>query len=647
MKTAIVAALVIVQTIITQTLTQSATSKRENSNSTYIKIRETYKTADFEFVPELKELINNEECLKPHIETLGNMASNLQEAVAKDIIESKKTNSNYCISNEILQYFTLKFHESFTEKIIVSSLESITNLSVTENEGIEVLSDEESVLSVKNNTQLIKDHFSNGKRSNPNHSHNFFLYYNKVYAPNSVYNVKQDITNKISTLFVNQKNNQNNKKYDSTILFLIGDQCSSTSPELIFHSDVHNETYTVKYSEILEHWRNYQNIYNYKIDEMPFFKKLLLVVDCPNSHLWVDECEKLNDWREISVVASSGTKKKVYNKNDYASVFLRNFLESNDLSHKRISEVDSDVKICGYSHGILNNFGIEAVPGSWKSNFHNLNDKSKYYRSYRNENGDIYFGEVSTDKPTEFNGLGKILYKNNSFYQGELRENKRHGKGVFLNQGHSLYEGSYVDDQIRGNGILYGWFPKLGIAIKEGHFIEDLEIEGISKVIIYSAGSVYIGPIKNNTLTGKGIMHLPHKGQYTGDFKDGHFHGKGKLIFKDDEIMFKGDFDHSLFSGKGYMIKKNKKFVGTFRNFTMEGEGEIIYKNKTKFQGEFMNGNRHGIGKLVDPDGSIKLKGKWDNDTMIEQYELDNIAAISYDDEVKPKENAPEEKEDL
>lgn len=240
-------------------------SQDEHSNLIEDQLRTNYKIDlnEFVIIPALREVLDSD-CLMNNLETIGNMPESFQNLIANKLKASNKS----CIDSGDLKYFVLHYHEKRTDKIIASFIESETNLSIGENSDIELI---DAHLSL-NNTQLVKSFFSKKiKKENESKFTDFFLYYNKKYTPLDPFNQKQDIQNKLMTLFINQRNTRNSKKYNSTILILSGDQCSSTNPELVFHSELGNQTYTLKYEEVIKYWRDYQNFYFNFIEIMPFF----------------------------------------------------------------------------------------------------------------------------------------------------------------------------------------------------------------------------------------------------------------------------------------------------------------------------------------------------------------------------------------
>ncbi len=79
---------------------------------------------------------------------------------------------------------------------------------------------------------------------------------------------------------------------------------------------------------------------------------------------------------------------------------------------------------------------------------------------------------------------------------------------------------------------------------------------------------------------------------FSGDYKNGLYHGKGRLEFKDGSV-----------------------YEGQFENNKMHGYGKIFFKDGSIYQGNFKNNLRDGTGILRSTDGSqqrlIYQKGKF------------------------------------
>ena len=50
-------------------------------------------------------------------------------------------------------------------------------------------------------------------------------------------------------------------------------------------------------------------------------------------------------------------------------------------------------------------------------------------------------------------GSGKLIHRNNEFYEGEFFEDKATGFGKYINQHGEKYEGYFVNDKPHGQGI--------------------------------------------------------------------------------------------------------------------------------------------------------------------------------------------------
>ena len=68
-------------------------------------------------------------------------------------------------------------------------------------------------------------------------------------------------------------------------------------------------------------------------------------------------------------------------------------------------------------------------------------------------NGNIMFeGYFINGK---FEGNGKYIFKDGSYYIGQWKNNLRNGKGIYYHSnGNIIYEGDYVNDKREGNGKL-------------------------------------------------------------------------------------------------------------------------------------------------------------------------------------------------
>ena len=98
-------------------------------------------------------------------------------------------------------------------------------------------------------------------------------------------------------------------------------------------------------------------------------------------------------------------------------------------------------------------------------------------------------------------------------------------------------------------------------------------------------------------------MYMNNRLVYEGEFKNGKRNGKGKSFLR-GKLMFEGDIiDDELTKGKYYDEEGNIIKEGD------DGNGLRTYFDIDilKFEGEYLNGKRHGKGKEYD-ETSLKLK---------------------------------------
>lgn len=106
---------------------------------------------------------------------------------------------------------------------------------------------------------------------------------------------------------------------------------------------------------------------------------------------------------------------------------------------------------------------------------------------------------------------------------------------------------------------------------------------------------------------------------YTGDFKNGKFHGNGTFA-NVDGFSFTGRYLDGIRNGFG---------VATFKIWHPSD-------NHHKFIGIYKNNQRHGQGSLLDVDGKVIISGTWNKDVLISKHpvdikKLEEIYSVSLD----------------
>jgi hypothetical protein len=121
------------------------------------------------------------------------------------------------------------------------------------------------------------------------------------------------------------------------------------------------------------------------------------------------------------------------------------------------------------------------------------------------------------------NSEGTLLYESGSKYEGQLKNNKRHGKGIYTYP--SIEELNQVKANIKGMIIDYADSIRISFS---GEWEEDVKIRG---VILYRHGGNYKGQLFNDERHGKGVYTYADGAVYYGDFQDSLFHGYGMCTY--------------------------------------------------------------------------------------------------------------------
>ena len=219
-------------------------------------------------------------------------------------------------------------------------------------------------------------------------------------------------------------------------------------------------------------------------------------------------------------------------------------------------------------------------------------------------------------------GKGKLFLKSGFLYYGPVRygiltsENTDEHCEIKFPDG-TIYVGEIKDNQITGTGKYY--FPTG--AIYSGELLHGLR-HGYGIFESPNEGLTYEGNWKKGLKNGNGRM----KKQgciYEGNWKDGSIDGRGKLTWASGNA-YKGDFVKGKLNGDGYMIwyNENKKYTGHWENNLQNGYGiQIWFEGKgehkylfNRYIGEWKNGKRNGYGIFYYSNGS-KYEGTWKDDS--------------------------------
>jgi len=147
-------------------------------------------------------------------------------------------------------------------------------------------------------------------------------------------------------------------------------------------------------------------------------------------------------------------------------------------------------------------------------------------------------------------------------------------------------------------------------------------------------GSTYSGDIRDGLFHGEGVQRFASGVVYRGQFREGAWHGLGELE-SPAGWRYVGEFDGGLMSGQGVFENRGTRYEGEFRGDLFHGHGRFeapygVYLGEfaegepvrgqhitdyATYEGEFSDWQYHGEGTLTfadDPEGGRSLSGTWE-----------------------------------
>lgn len=118
-------------------------------------------------------------------------------------------------------------------------------------------------------------------------------------------------------------------------------------------------------------------------------------------------------------------------------------------------------------------------------------------------------------------------------------------------------------------------------------------------------GSVYTGSYRNGLMHGKGRLEWPNGNVYEGGFRDGLANGRGRLTMSNGD-RYEGEFHGGQMHGKGTLHYRNgDRYKGNFVQGAMSGKGELRIHNGDVYTGEFSKDYINGQGRYVFAHGDV------------------------------------------
>ena len=109
-------------------------------------------------------------------------------------------------------------------------------------------------------------------------------------------------------------------------------------------------------------------------------------------------------------------------------------------------------------------------------------------------------------------------------------------------------------------------------------------------------------------------MEFPNGVKFTGNFIQNRIEGRGKLEYSENEY-FEGELREFKRWGPGVYIDKGKgvKYEGEWKNDQFDGDGHLTIENQWEYKGGFMNGLKHGRGKVKYFKSENSYEGEFEN----------------------------------
>lgn len=224
------------------------------------------------------------------------------------------------------------------------------------------------------------------------------------------------------------------------------------------------------------------------------------------------------------------------------------------------------------------------------------------------------------------------LMKDDLTYTGTFKDDIFHGKGLLARKNGTIYEGAFENGLMHGKGKLIE--KKQGETNEYiGYFVKGKK-DGEGSITM-SDGSHYNGQWKNDKKHGKGLELLSNGERYEGNFENDEKHGEGRLTTKSNLTM-KGTWRYGVpVDGKWDFIYQNgTMYEGRTVCLQPFGHGIMTYFDQNgqnlvaRYEGDFINGLRHGFGMCKFDNDGTEHWGDWVADEPLNFFSDELVAEV-------------------
>ncbi|CAF3897884.1 unnamed protein product [Adineta steineri] len=232
-------------------------------------------------------------------------------------------------------------------------------------------------------------------------------------------------------------------------------------------------------------------------------------------------------------------------------------------------------------YGTATYVGGHNYTGDWSGGM--MNGQGRYEWA----DGVVYSGSIVNN---QLEGIGTYRWPDGSEYHGDVLRGRRHGTGVFRHgQSPLTYEGEWNMGNMHGRGTLQ--FDGTGQNYYTGDFILNIPFGKGRRQ--YASGNLYEGMWVNGKRHGYGVFSWSNgNGEYIGQWENGIQQGHGIHIW----YIIRAE--ESQYALRNY-------YEGNFLNGRRHGQGTFYYSSGTKYIGEWKSDQKHGKGKVILRNGTI------------------------------------------
>jgi len=115
-------------------------------------------------------------------------------------------------------------------------------------------------------------------------------------------------------------------------------------------------------------------------------------------------------------------------------------------------------------------------------------------------------------------------------------------------------------------------------------------------------GSIYSGDFRDGLFHGEGELKWPDGRHYQGGFRNGMLGGQGKFTYADG-CIYEGEFARGDFNGPGRYTCEDTIWAGSFQQGDL-AEGTITWAGFGTYTGELQDFQPHGVGALTYVEGT-------------------------------------------